>query len=389
MTISRINKPCRIFIMSVLLLSVFEAASESSDTDVTHQEVILTSYSFSELHRFVDISDDIVTVYETGGNERRLIRETVLEPFMFSGPHRILEPAAAEPEFLVLKGWKDFYLLELSSGLVSSRLIPRFPGGVLADAQSGNIQNIRLIPTRNRLTGKALDLGQFLYDVTDPLNPVQIDFTFPPGGSEETGRSSINSFAYVEELIELGISLGSRHNRNTILNTVIEAKRIVAASLLLNAGVGTSVFGGRGTPLQYALTSGREDMVHLLLDYGADPEKPGLLNGLYDNEMQIVLKKILERRLRPPALIQFNQLDGMTADDLNEIGLNHHREGDYKVSLEIFSYASLKDPDSARGYFNQACALSLLGQYSQAVAKLAKSSALPVRRFRVGISLIF
>lgn len=67
------------------------------------------------------------------------------------------------------------------------------------------------------------------------------------------------------------------------------------------------------------------------------------------------------------------QYRSMGSEALNNLALEHHFAGDYETSLELFRFVALLAPDEAMGYFNVACALSLMGQTDAGAAALYRA----------------
>lgn len=67
------------------------------------------------------------------------------------------------------------------------------------------------------------------------------------------------------------------------------------------------------------------------------------------------------------------QYRGLGAEEINKMGLTFHGQGNYVKSLELFHYAVEKDGSYHIGWFNIACANSLLGRNADAIAALKKA----------------
>ncbi len=66
----------------------------------------------------------------------------------------------------------------------------------------------------------------------------------------------------------------------------------------------------------------------------------------------------------------------LSAEQLNKIGLGFHRKKDFHRSRTLFRYSVIRDKNYTRGYFNIACASSLLNEPDTAIDALERAAAI-------------
>ncbi len=338
------------------------------------------SHDFPDFQRRVEITNTdigdyryraVISVFDTDRDEPQILHETTIGPNIMSGQYRLAVFSTGSPGFAVIAAAKEFYILELSSGRISPKQGPRFPDGSLMDSQSGNMSNFRIDSSGQFITGDALDMGRFTYDLSSPLQPIQIITPALPAEYWE----NLHSVIFVDRIIKSGIELDRRYDGSTLLIGAVDAGNIAVIARLLRAGASAESWSSRDSALSRAITTERKDIVYLLLDAGAYPRASDLLIELYGADNPGVAA-VLFRRQNPPTTRPSELLGMKSADEMNSIGLDFHRQGRYENSLEYFTYASMKEPDSARGFFNQACALSLMGRIDEAVARLVMAAVI-------------
>ncbi len=66
----------------------------------------------------------------------------------------------------------------------------------------------------------------------------------------------------------------------------------------------------------------------------------------------------------------------LSAEELNKIGLGFHRKKDFHRSRTLFRYSVIRDKNYTRGYFNIACASSLLKDPDTAIDALKRAMSI-------------
>ena len=75
--------------------------------------------------------------------------------------------------FVIVKGVWHMFIYDVKNDTLSDKMRPLFTDGVGHDAQTGHLKNIELSQDGLSLSGYAMDLGDFKYDLTNLLKPVQ------------------------------------------------------------------------------------------------------------------------------------------------------------------------------------------------------------------------
>ncbi|TFG58603.1 MAG: hypothetical protein E4H36_15220 [Spirochaetales bacterium] len=148
-------------------------------------------------------------------------------------------------------------------------------------------------------------------------------------------------------------------------------------TILLKAGANMDHQDYYGaTALMYAAGSSNPEVFTILLSAGADgtlkdksgktafdlaKENPALggtdpYTKVYDLSQADFSKDPVPLPSSFPA-----KLAGMSEEEITAIALKYHGQGNYRESLNHFYYTTMIKPEAALGYFNMACAYSLLG----------------------------
>ena len=353
---------------------------------------ILSAQEQSETHTFFSLDRQLeiidgglenkwsttVSVYDTSGQENRLLNQTVLPGESF-GPLIVSGANLDYPGAVLFRGRYSFFVLNLATGRISSRQRPSFPDPVYSDAQSGGITTIQIDISGNYVGGQAMDLGGFTYDISTPDQPFQVQYSgldFPISDN----WSDYSSFQFVYTLItkltnpNFRIPIGRDNSYRPLMNAVAQGGNLAACAFLIQAGAVPNVSGEGGSTLEYAIEKENIELICLLLLAGADPRSINIKDSPFSHNhygYQGFLKYYDIKR--PKALP--GDLRDLTYEDINSLGLDYHRQGNYDKSLEYFIFTSLQAGGKARGYFNQACALTLLGRYEEAIGCLAIAAA--------------
>jgi tetratricopeptide (TPR) repeat protein len=70
------------------------------------------------------------------------------------------------------------------------------------------------------------------------------------------------------------------------------------------------------------------------------------------------------------------ELVSLNADQLNAKAMEFHKTGNYEESARHFEYATVRDSQYYKGYFNMACAYSMLKRREPALEALSEALAL-------------
>lgn len=71
-----------------------------------------------------------------------------------------------------------------------------------------------------------------------------------------------------------------------------------------------------------------------------------------------------------------SELASLNADTLNAKAMEFHKKGNYEESVRYFEYATVRDSQYYKGYFNMACAYSMLKKREPALQALSQALAL-------------
>ena len=117
-------------------------------------------------------SHRILTVYD--GSCKQLFREVLPVNFSADYPYYLSEITYNKVSKQVgIRGWYNFYVLDLATLKLSAPLTPKFLNERYAeDAQSGAIKRMEL--WENYLVGFAASKGPFVYDISDTAKPTPV-----------------------------------------------------------------------------------------------------------------------------------------------------------------------------------------------------------------------
>lgn len=114
-------------------------------------------------------SHRVLTVYD--GSCKQLFREVLPVNFSADYPYYLSEITYNKVSRQVgIRGWYNFYLLDLTTLKLSAALTPKFLNERFAeDAQSGSIKRLEL--WENYMIGFAASKGPFVFDLANPAKP--------------------------------------------------------------------------------------------------------------------------------------------------------------------------------------------------------------------------
>jgi hypothetical protein len=140
------------------------------------------------LNKKLTLSADSTTYDQKWGDVHRVLSSWEIDGNgILKSVNRIALPVNGSPDFkyaltlvhegdrtfVVVKGMWHLFIYDVMNDQLSNLMRPDFPNGVGHDAQTGHLKNIELSDDGMTLSGYAMDLGDFKYDLTDLLNPVQ------------------------------------------------------------------------------------------------------------------------------------------------------------------------------------------------------------------------
>ena len=158
------SRPTCKLVGSVLEGNMFWAAGEDRFVVISAETETLDK-DLGESHR-------ILTVYD--GKCQQVFREVLPVNLSADYPYYLSEITYNNvSKQVAIRGFDKLYVLDIVSMKLSKPLVPKFLNErIVEDAQSGAIKRLEI--WENYLVGFAASLGPFVYDLSDPLNPLPV-----------------------------------------------------------------------------------------------------------------------------------------------------------------------------------------------------------------------
>jgi hypothetical protein len=169
-----------IIILLFLLLPNFIFAKDSIKT--------ISEIQFESINKVVRVSADsstydnnlgdsyrLLQVFSFSNNNLELIRQIIL-PVNLSPdfPYKLILKFDGHRKFAVIKGNRIFYIYDVLADSLSEPIKPGLTIEEAVDAQTGMLINLKLSADGNTLSGEAMDMGAFSFDLSNPLKPKQL-----------------------------------------------------------------------------------------------------------------------------------------------------------------------------------------------------------------------
>lgn len=171
---------CKYILLPIILwTTISPGQNQTKESEVEFKSVNkvirITADSTTYDRRFGD-SYRVLLVFKKE-NEKKLkqIRRIVL-PVNRSPdfPYKLTEQFEKESKFVLVQGFVTLFIYDVLRDSLSKTIVPRFKNPVGVDVQTGHLQNLKISEDGKFLTGYTLDLGDFKFDLSNLMEPKQI-----------------------------------------------------------------------------------------------------------------------------------------------------------------------------------------------------------------------
>lgn len=235
------SRPTCKLVGSVLENNMFWAGSDDRFVVISAEEETKDK-DLGESHR-------ILTVYD--GQCKQLFREVLPVNFSADYPYYLTDITYNKVSKQVgIRGWYNFYLLDLANLKLSAPLTPKYLNERYAeDAQSGSIKRLEL--WENYIVGYAASKGPFVFDISNPDKPTAVlpaaEFPIVKGenyssmfllkstNGGDTYQALAPDFDYDKEEFSLNVLFDSPKRFSTVINKSFRNNRYI---VLMEKGEG-------------------------------------------------------------------------------------------------------------------------------------------------------
>ncbi len=245
-TPSEPSRPTCKLVGSVLEGNMFWAGSDDRFVVISAEEETKDK-DLGESHR-------ILSVYD--GTCKQLFRQVLPVNFSADYPYYLTDITYNKVSKQVgIRGWYNFYLLDLATLKLSAPLMPKFLNERYAeDAQSGSIKRLEL--WENYIVGFAASKGPFVFDISNPAEPTPMlpaaEFTLVKGenynslfllkstNGSDTYQALAPDYDYDKEELSLNVMYDSPKRFSTVINKSFRNNRYLILNEKSDDGKGTN-----------------------------------------------------------------------------------------------------------------------------------------------------
>ncbi len=121
----------------------------------------------------------VLQIFKKSNHKLTLIKRVVLNINQSPDyPYRLNFKFDGNKKFVIVTGVTSFYIYDANSDSITKKIVPTYPPNTedfAQDSQTGHLRELKLSEDGKMFSGLALDFGNFSFDLTDPLNPKEIE----------------------------------------------------------------------------------------------------------------------------------------------------------------------------------------------------------------------
>ena len=166
-------------IISILWTIVLPGQNQRKQSEVEFKSVNkvirITADSTTSDQKFGD-SYRVLLIFQKENEEKLKQIKRIVLPINISPdfPYKLTKQYDKESKFVLVQGFSILFIYDVLTDSLSKAIVPIFKNPVAVDAQTGHLENLKISKNGKLLTGYAMDLGEFRFDLSNLMEPKQI-----------------------------------------------------------------------------------------------------------------------------------------------------------------------------------------------------------------------